>query len=205
MPTTGLTVGNLMVCAIGAPFFITPPTGWTIGPAAAVAGTTGAVQLFWKPYQAGDPTTATFTFQGGNSTAAGTVTDAYSGVDLVTPFATPVIQYVNPAALSLPVGSMTSTVAGSLALIAGEINSSSTTFTAYPTGYTQLGEVAGKRTSIMAVARPTAGTVSGSLSYTYSASQQAASVHVEMLPAVSFVPSQPRMVTQVARNRAATF
>lgn len=178
---TNLPTGDLMVLVINtqtAGADVTTPTGWVEQYDTGASGPANCrLHVYTRFKEAGD-TSWTVGFTGG-STQFGAVCVGFSGADVSTPLSAFVHTPDSTNNTTLDYGELTTSVADSLALLIGGINSNSTTFTGLPTGYTVAAETGGKRVALLTADATTPGTKpAGSL--TTSGSVQGNTLHVEL-------------------------
>lgn len=180
---TGVSTGDLDIFSItvqGAGLATATPTGWT--QVAAVTDGTGAqMSTYARLRQAGDPASITVSFTGGTS-QHGWAAGAYTGVHQSTPLGTPTTFDDTVNDTTVPTPALTTIHPGSYRVITAGIGGSAT-YTAMPTGYTEVIQcTSGKRTIITHAANSAAGTTAAS-SFTLSASARGITHHFEVNPA----------------------
>lgn len=190
---TGAATNDLLLAVInlgGTTMTPTVPTGWAAVPGLTLPVTVSGLRLYayYKLY-AGEA--GPYGFDSSSGVQMGACNYCYRGNATGTIFGA-VGQNADAVSDTAAVGpTLVTTVANSWVLSIASIPSNSTTFTVLPTSFVDRGGIGGKRLQLGDLAYPTAGTSTGALSWTSSASALSAQVGIELLPLVAATTAPP--------------
>ena len=199
-----LADGDLWVCVLHhtastgtTPRTVTPPAalGWQSLTVYNLSGE--GLVIYWKIWLTGDATSAIFTLSGNAQFGATSFGFQKGTFEPNTPFGAATGKG-EAATTAHSADAITTTRNDSRVLVAQGINSNSAIFSAYPAGWTNVSEVAGKRVDVRYLDVTTSGTSTGAAAFTSDTSIAGVNFQIEVLAA----PTEPAAFDPPVRDDA---